>query len=100
MPELPEVETIRRDLIKKISGVKIKEIEVLKNKAVDNKKKKFISIVQGNAVSAIERRGKLMIFKLEKGSDSVLVHLKMTGQLIYEKILPPLLRPPSGRGGG
>lgn len=85
MPELPEVETIRRDLEKKIAGQKIKAIEVLATKSVQNKKADFLSILVGNNFKHIERRGKLLMFALNKTSKYayLLVHLKMTGQLIY-----------------
>lgn len=85
MPELPEVETIRRDLEKKIAGQKIKSIEVLATKSVHNKKADFLSILVGNNFKHIERRGKLLMFALSKTGKYayLLVHLKMTGQLIY-----------------
>lgn len=85
MPELPEVETIRRDLEKKIAGQKIKAIEVLATKSVHNNKADFLSILVGNNFKHIERRGKLLMFALNKTAKYayLLVHLKMTGQLIY-----------------
>jgi len=87
MPELPEVETIRRDLEKKIAGQKIKAIDILAGKSVHNKTSDFLSVLNGNNFSHIERRGKLLMFALDKtGKYSyLLVHLKMTGQLIYRK---------------
>lgn len=85
MPELPEVETIRRDLEKKIAGQKIKAIEILATKSVHNKTSEFLKILVGNNFSHIERRGKLLMFALDKVDKYgyMLVHLKMTGQLIY-----------------
>lgn len=85
MPELPEVETIRRDLEKKIAGQKIKAIEILATKSVHNKSGEFKNILIANNFKHIERRGKLLMFALDKvGKYSyLLVHLKMTGQLIY-----------------
>lgn len=96
MPELPEVETIKEDLRKKIIGQKIKNIEIKKDKAVNFLVDSFISVLKNNSFKEIERRGKLMIFKIQNHKKlpiknepitSVLVHLKMTGQLIYEKAL-------------
>lgn len=92
MPELPEVETIRRDLEKKIYNKKIKDIKVLATKSVHNKSAEFLKILVGNNFSHIERRGKLLMFALDKSGKYgyMLVHLKMTGQLIYrnkQKIL-------------
>ncbi|MCX6779860.1 MAG: bifunctional DNA-formamidopyrimidine glycosylase/DNA-(apurinic or apyrimidinic site) lyase [Candidatus Magasanikbacteria bacterium] len=85
MPELPEVETIRRDLEKKISTKKIKDIKILATKSVHNKSAEFLKVLVGNNFSHIERRGKLLMFALDKSGKYgyMLVHLKMTGQLIY-----------------
>ena len=94
MPELPEVETIVRDLREKIVGKKIKKVQVVLPKIVKNSKKYFVDFLTGNKFLAIERRGKLIIFKTarfnladNKKSDKkiMLVHLKMTGQLIWQK---------------
>ncbi len=96
MPELPEVETIRNDLRKKILNKKIVQLEIRQGKAVNFENKFFVSALRGNTFAEIDRRGKLMIFRLSKkfysplgrgrgGFGSILVHLKMTGQLIYEK---------------
>lgn len=86
MPELPEVETIRRDLEKKITGQKIKAIEILATKSVHNKSVEFKNILVVNNFKHIERRGKLLMFALDKVGKYayLLVHLKMTGQLIYK----------------
>ena len=85
MPELPEVETIRRDLEKKIAGTKIKGVEILATKSVHNKSAEFLKVLIGNNFKHIERRGKLLMFALNKVGKYgyLLVHLKMTGQLIY-----------------
>lgn len=85
MPELPEVETIRRDLIKKILNKKIAGVKVYNAKSVGGTASKFSTALLGNSLTAIERRGKLLIWHLKKGADFLLVHLKMTGQLIYVK---------------
>lgn len=85
MPELPEVETIRQDLRKKILNKKIVQVVVLRARSVANQKEKFSRALTGNAIKEIDRRGKLMVWRLKKGEQSLLVHLKMTGQLIYEK---------------
>ena len=80
MPELPEVETIKNDLIEKILGQKIVAVDVLNLRSVRSTdlKKKLI----GAHFSGIDRVGKLLILKI--GSDKILlIHLKMTGQLIF-----------------
>ncbi|MBU4216526.1 bifunctional DNA-formamidopyrimidine glycosylase/DNA-(apurinic or apyrimidinic site) lyase [Candidatus Parcubacteria bacterium] len=82
MPELPEVETIKNDLRAKIVRKKITALELTNKGSVrltnDFEKK----IVQAFFVE-INRKGKLLIFKLS-GGDYLLIHLKMTGQLIYQ----------------
>ncbi len=84
MPELPEVETICRDLSKKILDKKIKSVVVKKPKLVKSGVKKFVNILKGSAIKKINRRGKLIICELKK-NNFLLIHLKMTGQLIYKK---------------
>ncbi len=83
MPELPEVETIRRDLSKVIIGKKIISVEVLHKAPVKDGIKKFTEGLKNKKIESIERIGKLMMFGLS-GGNFLLVHLKMTGQLIYQ----------------
>jgi formamidopyrimidine-DNA glycosylase len=80
MPELPEVETIRRDLAKRILNKEIKSVEALDKKL--GKAESFARILIGNEVFRADRVGKLLIFHLKSGS-FLLIHLKMTGQLIF-----------------
>jgi len=47
MPELPEVETIRRDLAKSVLGKKIREIKILSAKTISPSSKKFLSLLTG-----------------------------------------------------
>ncbi len=84
MPELPEVETIRRDLDAKIRHQKIKRIDVRKLKIVRGLVADFKRALLGQNFSRIDRRAKLLIFKVSSGEKFLLIHLKMTGQLIYE----------------
>lgn len=84
MPELPEVETIRRDLNKKIVGIKIKDVTVKKARLIKGGVKEFVKTLKGNVIKKIGRRGKLLVANLSNG-DFLLIHLKMTGQLIYQK---------------
>lgn len=79
MPELPEVETIKKFLQRKIKGKIIRDIKVLNKKQVQGNYKKFI----GEEIVNINRRGKFLIFQL-KGNKLVLIHLKMTGQFLIE----------------
>ncbi|MBU4142417.1 formamidopyrimidine-DNA glycosylase, partial [Patescibacteria group bacterium] len=84
MPELPEVETIRRQLQKLIAGKKIKNTKVTLPKIIKAPIGDFKRAVCGAKIKSINRRAKLIIFGLDNGW-SLLVHLKMTGQLVYVK---------------
>jgi len=83
MPELPEVETVRRDLAANLLGKKIKKVTVLNPGTVGKNPDDFIKSLSGSFFVSVSRRGKLLIFKLKKTDAYLLVHLKMTGQLIY-----------------
>lgn len=79
MPELPEVENIVREL-KSLKGRVFKDVEVRYHNIVEPNPKVFKKVLLSNKITDIDRRGKLIIIKLESG-DFLLVHLKMTGQL-------------------
>jgi formamidopyrimidine-DNA glycosylase len=79
MPELPEVETIVRGLDKLIVGLKINKVEVLDKKVFPGNP----DLILNKKILNIKRRAKLLIFQLENDIN-LLVHLKMTGQLIYK----------------
>lgn len=79
MPELPEVETIARRLASKLIGRSIKSIEVLRSKSWQGKNELLI----GRAIKNIGRQAKILIIEFDQSSDSLLIHLKMTGQLIH-----------------
>jgi formamidopyrimidine-DNA glycosylase len=87
MPELPEVETLRRELAKVIVGREI-------NTAVTPWA--FSDKLVGQKISAVKRRAKVLIIELESGTH-ILIHLKMTGQLIFEP--PAGSRQPAIMGG-
>ena len=80
MPELPEVEVVRIFLEEFLTGKTITDLEVLNPKSFIGDPKKII----GQSISAFSRHGKQLSIKLS-GGDLLLVHLKMTGQLILQK---------------
>lgn len=83
MPELPEVETIKKQLQKKIVGKKIKAVEIRLAKMIQGvKAKEFEKIVAGAKIKGIARRAKLLIIHLSNNY-SLVIHLKLTGQIIY-----------------
>ena len=83
MPELPEVETIRRDLQRVLRGKKIARVQLRKKKLVRGGARAFERRLAGQSIEAVKRRGKLLIFSLGDKKQYLLMHLKMTGQLIY-----------------
>lgn len=93
MPELPEVETIRRGLSDEIRGKKIARFEVLDRKVIAGKE---IKQLVGEKITGIARRGKLLIFNLSSPDKFLLIHLKMTGQLLFRLKNLPLGDPPQG----
>ncbi|MDP2737113.1 MAG: bifunctional DNA-formamidopyrimidine glycosylase/DNA-(apurinic or apyrimidinic site) lyase [bacterium] len=81
MPELPEVETIVRDLNKKLKNKKIVAVLSL-DKKVFHLSKGDVKNILGRIVRGVGRRAKMIIFDL---TDYYLImHLKMTGQLVYQ----------------
>ena len=86
MPELPEVETIRRDLDKEVVGKRIKTVEVTGMRSIRRhpNKKHFIAKLEGHKITGVERRGKYLLLRLE-GGDLLVVHLGMSGQLLRTK---------------
>ena len=79
MPELPEVETIKRGLADFCLRQKIKHVEI-------NCAKSFIGpseIVEGKEITGFRRFGKALVIDLA-GGISLMIHLRMTGQLIYD----------------
>lgn len=85
MPELPEVETIKKDLRNIIRGKRIKKVEVKLAKAIKNTSgKRFIQKLKGDTFKSLSRKGKYLIFSLKSGK-SIVIHLGMTGRLIHSK---------------
>lgn len=83
MPELPEVETVRRQLVQRVVGKVIADVDVLHPKTV-RYNQRFAAQLQGRRVAAVDRVGKLLIFSFaETPEQFLLVHLKMTGQFFY-----------------
>ncbi|MBI5521484.1 MAG: bifunctional DNA-formamidopyrimidine glycosylase/DNA-(apurinic or apyrimidinic site) lyase [Desulfarculus sp.] len=81
MPELPEVESVRRTLMPRIQGRRIAKVEAREGKLIRPSLKVFRKGLTGRQVLGSERRGKLLMLGLEGGA-FLAVHLGMTGQLI------------------
>ncbi len=93
MPELPEVETVRLQLLNRIKSRTILDVVVHHAKSAGHNDT-FIEQVTGKTIEHIDRVGKLMIFSFVGESDIyLLAHLKMTGQFLF-------LDPTGNVGGG
>jgi formamidopyrimidine-DNA glycosylase len=81
MPELPEVETIRRELEREVVGKKVKTVEVHGTRTVRRQtKKQFVAALEGAKITGVSRRGKFLMVALDTG-EVLVVHLRMSGQL-------------------
>lgn len=83
MPELPEVETVRRQLQDHLQGKEIAEVSVRSWKSVANDRyfqKKLI----GQKIVHLDRKGKYLFVELSRDDSWLMIHLKMTGRLIYQ----------------
>ena len=86
MPELPEVETIRRDLEKEVVGRRVKTVEVKGKRSVRRHKTgaEFRTRLEGQRVGSAKRAGKYLLLGLDD-ADVLVVHLGMSGQLLRVK---------------
>jgi len=82
MPELPEVETVRRGLSGLIIGRKIIDVEILNEKSFSFAGYEPAKNVVGAKIIIVRRRGKVLIIDLDSGF-SLVIHLKMTGQMVF-----------------
>src|SRR4051794_24504954 len=82
MPELPEVEGFRRRLAPLITGRPIARLEVLDAKLWRPAEGLAAGAAAGRSVRALDRRAKLLLFRLDGGLTLVL-HLKIAGQLVF-----------------
>ena len=107
MPELPEVETVRRGLEQKLNNFIIKKVEVCRDSTVafPTEKSEFIEGLQNSLLNKWDRRGKYLIAQLKKienknikfptkkfskNNGFLVVHLRMTG---YFKFIDNFTQP-------
>ncbi|MEU0552904.1 bifunctional DNA-formamidopyrimidine glycosylase/DNA-(apurinic or apyrimidinic site) lyase [Dactylosporangium sp. NPDC006015] len=91
MPELPEVETVRRGLDKWVSGRRIATVEVLHPRAIRRHLPgavHFADVLAGRRVGAVQRRGKYLWLPLDD-EDALVGHLGMSGQLLMQPVEAP-----------
>jgi len=94
MPELPEVETIRRQLEPEITGRRIVAAEVRDERWTRPEPPTDVErVLAGRTIERVERRGKYLLLHLE-GDRTLAMHLRMTGNLLLEdgSVDPPYLR--------
>lgn len=78
MPEMPEVETVRRGLMRIAAGRQIKGIDVNYGKTIENDVEEFRQALIGQTIERIDRRGKYLLFRFS--NDLTMVsHLRMEG---------------------
>ncbi len=81
MPELPEVETIRRQLEPDLGGRSIEAVEVLDPYfSKPASPAAFAAAAEGRTITDVGRRGKYLVFEFDNG-DSMVIHLRMTGSI-------------------
>jgi formamidopyrimidine-DNA glycosylase len=86
VPELPEVETIARDLAPRLAGRTVTSVEVVAGLVV----KSAIDDLSGQRIAQVVRRGKYLLFECERGVLSI--HLGMTGKLLVNGSRTPYTR--------
>jgi formamidopyrimidine-DNA glycosylase len=82
MPELPEVETIKIGLAKLLPGKAVKDVWYDWDKSFPNAPADVARFLVGAKIEKVRRRAKVLIIELNSGW-ALVIHLKMTGQLVY-----------------
>jgi formamidopyrimidine-DNA glycosylase len=83
MPELPEVETVRAWLEPKLVGRRFEHVEIVDPRLTRPADPAGVAAeLEGERVAALDRRGKYLIVRFESGR-VLLIHLRMTGQLLH-----------------
>ena len=84
MPELPEVEVVRRSLQSFINGLKIKKVTIFNRNLRYKIKRNFERIIEHQKIIFIKRRSKFLLLGLENNF-TILIHLGMTGKIFISK---------------
>ena len=82
MPELPEVEVIRSGLSELIAKKTIEKVNVLNDKSLQASTSSIDVFVNNSTILSVKRRSKILLIELSSGY-SLVIHLKMTGQLLF-----------------
>ena len=82
MPELPEVETIKRILEGQLKNQKICSVEIKNPQIIAHpSENEFIKLLTGKKINSMGRHGKFLIINFDN-NDRIILHLRMTGQLL------------------
>jgi formamidopyrimidine-DNA glycosylase len=84
MPELPEVETLRRQMEKALAGRSVKSIDIRFGRKIFPSAEAFVRAVSGAKFKTFDRRAKLLLAHLSNGW-TIVTHLKMTGSYLLKK---------------
>ena len=79
MPELPEVETVRRSLVRLVKDMTIESVETIWPKTLEKDSPKLRASLVGHKIETIERRGKFLLFRLSDNL-TLVSHLRMEGK--------------------
>jgi formamidopyrimidine-DNA glycosylase len=82
VPELPEVETIRAGLAKLLPGMVVKDVWYDWDKSFPNAPADVARFLVGSKIEKVRRRAKVLIIEMS-GGWALIIHLKMTGQLVF-----------------
>jgi formamidopyrimidine-DNA glycosylase len=83
VPELPEVETVRAQLEPKLAGRRLERVEIHDPRLTrPDDPAAVAAALEGERVAALGRRGKYLVVEFESGR-VLLIHLRMTGQLLH-----------------
>ncbi|HZG74383.1 MAG TPA: DNA-formamidopyrimidine glycosylase family protein, partial [Paenibacillus sp.] len=82
MPELPEMETYRTMLNERVAGKTVKAVEVTREKTINVPVEAFRARTEGRTLARIDRRAKMLLFRLD-GGDTLVLHLMLGGSMFY-----------------
>jgi formamidopyrimidine-DNA glycosylase len=83
MPELPEVETVRRRLEPQLAGRRFEHVAIVDPRLTrPHDPAEVAAELEGERVATVDRRGKYLVFRFESGR-VLLIHLRMTGNVLY-----------------
>ena len=89
MPELPEVETVRRGLMSLVAGSKVSQVEVLYPKMIIGASDEFKQRLTGQTLERIDRRGKFLLLRFSN-EWTVISHLRMEGKYFVRQADAPV----------